>query len=140
MASLTQKVRDFQGLVMASLTQKVLFPLSVPSIEAWAVKRAVQFALELGITEAEFEGDSQTIVNALNTQHPSLAPFGLLIADAKELASKLQHSSFSHVKRAGNCLAHALARKAYSCNSLEVWMESVPPDLEQLYLSCLNLL
>ena len=133
-------VRDFQGLVMASLTQKVLFPLSVPSIEAWAVKRAVQFALELGITEAEFEGDSQTIVNALNTQHPSLAPFGLLIADAKELASKLQHSSFSHVKRAGNCLAHALARKAYSCNSLEVWMESVPPDLEQLYLSCLNLL
>ncbi len=133
-------VRDSQGLVMASLTQKVLFPLSVPSIEAWAVKRSIQFALEIGITEAEFEGDSQTIVNALNAQHPSLAPFGLLLADAKELASKLQNFSFSHVKREGNRLAHALARKAHSCNSLEIWMESIPPDLEQLYLSCLNLL
>uniref|UniRef100_A0A2N9GNK1 RNase H type-1 domain-containing protein n=1 Tax=Fagus sylvatica TaxID=28930 RepID=A0A2N9GNK1_FAGSY len=95
-------VRDSHGLVMASLTQKVRFPHSVLSIEAWAVKRSIQFALEIGITEAEFEGDSQTIVNALNAQHPSLAPFGLLLADAKELASKLQNFSFSHVKREGN--------------------------------------
>ena len=102
------------------------------------MKKSIQFALEIGIIEAEFEGDYQTIVNALNAQHPSLAPFGLLIADAKELANKLQNFSFSHVKREGNCLAHALARKAHSCNSLEVWMESVPPDLEPLYLSCLN--
>ena len=123
---------------MASLTQKVLFPHSVPSIEAWAVKRAIQFVLEIGLTEAEFEGDSQIIVSALNNSHPSLASYGLLITDAKVLASKLQNFSFSHVKRQGNQLAHALARKALSCNSLEVWMESVPPDLELLYLSTLN--
>jgi ribonuclease HI len=102
------------------------------------VKRSIQFALEIGIAEAEFEGDSQTIVNALNAPRPSLAPFGLLIADAKMLASQLQSFSFSHVKREGNRLAHALARKAHSCNSLEVWMESVPPDLEPLYLSSFN--
>ncbi|GMY15487.1 hypothetical protein FCV25MIE_10726 [Fagus crenata] len=131
-------VRDSHGLVMASLTQKVRFPHSVPSIEAWAVKRAIQFVLEIGLTEAEFEGDSQIIVSALNNPHPSLAPYGLLITDAKVLASKLQSFSFSHVKRQGNQLAHALARKALSCNSLEVWMESVPPDLELLYLSSFN--
>jgi hypothetical protein len=28
------------------------------SIEGWAVKRAIQIAIELGIVEAEFEGDS----------------------------------------------------------------------------------
>ena len=133
-------VRNSLGLVMASLTQKVRFPHSVPSIEAWAVKRSIQFALEIGIAEVEFEGDSQTIVTALNAPRPSLAPFGLLIADAKRLASQLQSFSFSHVKREGNRLAHALARKAQYCNSLEVWMESVPPDLEPLYLSSLNLL
>jgi hypothetical protein len=51
-------VRDSRGLVMASLIQKVRFPHSVPSIEAWAVKRSIQFVLEIGLTEAEFEGDS----------------------------------------------------------------------------------
>jgi ribonuclease HI len=132
-------VRDSSGLVMASLSQKVRFPHSVPSIEAWAVKRSIQFVLEIGLTDAKFEGDSQTIVAALNDPKPSLAPFGLLITDAKVLASKLQSFSFSHVKRQGNQLALALARKALSCNSLEVWMESAPPDLELLYLSSLNL-
>uniref|UniRef100_A0A2N9HZ83 RNase H type-1 domain-containing protein n=1 Tax=Fagus sylvatica TaxID=28930 RepID=A0A2N9HZ83_FAGSY len=131
-------VRDSSGLVMASLVQKVLFPHSIPSIEAWAAKRSIQFALEIGLPEAEFEGDSQIIVSALKDTHPSLAPFGLLIEDAKGLARKLQRFSFLHVKRQGNGLAHALARKAQFCNSLEVWMEAVPPDLEHLYLSCLN--
>ena len=131
-------VRDSSGLVMASLVQKVLFPHSIPSIEAWAAKRSIQFALEIGLTEAEFEGDSQIIVTALKDTYPSLAPFGLLIEDAKGLARKLQQFSFSHVKRQGNSLAHALARKAQFCNSIEVWMEAVPPDLEHLYLSCLN--
>uniref|UniRef100_A0A2N9HFF2 Dihydrolipoamide acetyltransferase component of pyruvate dehydrogenase complex n=1 Tax=Fagus sylvatica TaxID=28930 RepID=A0A2N9HFF2_FAGSY len=106
-------VRDSSGLVIASLVQKVRFPHSIPSIEAWAAKRSIQFALEIGLPEAEFE-------------------------DAKVLARKLQQFSFSHVKRQGNRLAHALARKAQFCNSLEVWMEAVPPDLELLYLSSLN--
>ena len=137
-ASIGIIVRDSSGLVMASLVQKVLFPHSIPSIEAWAAKRSIEFALEIGLPEAEFEGDSQIIVTALKDTHPSLAPFGLLIEDAKGLARKLQQFSFSHVKRQGNGLAHALARKAQFCNSLEVWMEAVPPDLEHLYLSCLN--
>uniref|UniRef100_A0A2N9HZK5 Reverse transcriptase domain-containing protein n=1 Tax=Fagus sylvatica TaxID=28930 RepID=A0A2N9HZK5_FAGSY len=102
-------VRDSSGLVMASLSQKVRFPHSVPSIEAWAVKRSIQFVLEIGLTDAKFEGDSQTIVAALNDPKPSLAPFGLLITDAKVLASKLQSFSFSHVKRQGNQLAHAFS-------------------------------
>jgi ribonuclease HI len=102
------------------------------------VKRSIQFALEIGLTKAEFKDDSQIVVIALNDTHPSLASFGLLIEDAKVLARKLQQFSFSHVKRQGNRLAHALARKAHSCNSLEVCMEAVPPDLELLYLSSFN--
>lgn len=59
-------VQDAQGQVMASLVQKIRYPQSVDSIEAWVAKRAVQLALEIGITEAEVEGDSLTIVKALN--------------------------------------------------------------------------
>jgi ribonuclease HI len=128
-------VRNKAGHVMASLVQKVRYPQSVESIEAWAAKRAVQFVSEIGLKEAEFEGDSKTIVAALNDPHHCPTHYGLLIADAKSLANALDSYCFSHVKRQGNGLAHALARMAKHTDILEVWMEDVPPPLQQLYLS-----
>uniref|UniRef100_A0A2N9EK22 CCHC-type domain-containing protein n=1 Tax=Fagus sylvatica TaxID=28930 RepID=A0A2N9EK22_FAGSY len=128
-------VRNKAGHVMASLFQKVRYPQSVESIEAWAAKRAVQFVSEIGLKEAEFEGDSKTIVAALNDPHHCPTHYGLLIADAKSLAHALDSYCFTHVKRQGNGLAHALARMAKHTDILEVWMEDVPPPLQQLYLS-----
>ena len=37
--------------------------------------------------------------------------------------------SFKHVKRDGNSVAHGLAKKAKSSKSLEIWLETVPPDI-----------
>uniref|UniRef100_A0A2N9GYK3 Reverse transcriptase domain-containing protein n=1 Tax=Fagus sylvatica TaxID=28930 RepID=A0A2N9GYK3_FAGSY len=128
-------VRNKAGHVMASLVQKVRYPQSVENIEAWAAKRAVQFVSEIGLKEAEFEGDSKTIVAALNDPHHCPTHYGLLIADAKSLAHALDSYCFTHVKRQGNGLAHALARMAKHTDILEVWMEDVPPPLQQLYLS-----
>jgi ribonuclease HI len=120
---------------MATLVQKVRYPQSVESIEAWAAKRAVQFVSEIGLSEAEFEGDSKTVVAALNSSHSSSSQYGHLIADAKSLASALASYCFTHVKCQGNALAHALARMANTIDSIEVWMEDVPPPTKRLYLS-----
>jgi ribonuclease HI len=128
-------VRNQAGKVMATLVQKVRYPQSVECIEAWAAKRAVQFISEIGLSEAEFEGDSKTVVAALNVSHPSAAPYGHLIADAQSLARALTSFCFSHVKRQGNALAHALARMAKTIDDIEVWMEDVPPPTKRLYLS-----
>ena len=103
------------------------------SIEAWAAKRAIQFAIELGITEAEFEGDSQTIVAALTTPQPCSAPYGLMIADAQTLSLQLHQATFLHVRRQGNSLAHALAHMAKDKDSLQVWMEDVSPNLHSFF-------
>ena len=128
-------VRNKAGHIMALLVQKVRYPQSVESIEAWAAKCAVQFVSEIGLKEAEFEGDSKTIVAALNNPHHCSTHYGLLIADAKSLARALDSYCFTHVKRQGNGVAHALARMAKHTDILEVWMEDVPPPLRQLYLS-----
>ena len=119
---------------MASLVQKVRYPQSVESTEAWAAKQAVQFVTEIGIPEAEFEGDSKTIVAALNTPLHSFTPYGQLIADAKSQANKLKSYCFTHDKRKGNEVAHALARMAIHTDNVEVWMEDVPPPTKRLYL------
>jgi hypothetical protein len=93
--------------------------------------------LEIGITKAKVEGDSPTIVKALNADNLSSSHYGLLVSDAKSLTTRLRSSSFLHVKRQGNCLAHALAHKAKHFDNLEVWMEAAPPDIDSLYLSSL---
>ena len=129
-AGLEVVVRDGQGLPMASLIQKIRFPYSVESVEALAAKRAIQFALEIGLTEGEFEGDSETIVKALKDARLSLAPFRLIVEDARVLSSNLEKVQFHHIKRQGNSIAHALARLAQYCEDFEVWMESVPPTIE----------
>ncbi|XP_030941500.1 uncharacterized protein LOC115966399 [Quercus lobata] len=71
--------RNSDGVVMASLLQLVSLPAIVAKIEALAVRRAVEFALETGITKAIFEGDSDIIYRELSNSNSSLALHGHLI-------------------------------------------------------------
>jgi ribonuclease HI len=128
-------VRNAQGKPMATLSQKIRFPLSVEATEAMAVRRAIRFALELGLTEVEFEGDSQIINDALNGEKYTQADFGVIIEDTKAFARCLHKHLFLHVKRMGNSVAHALARRAQHCTCPNDRMESVPPNIEHLLSS-----
>ena len=44
------------------------------------------------------------------------------------------HTSVEHITREGNCVAHKLARRAANFPFL-VWMESVTPDILEVYQS-----
>ena len=50
-------VRDANGEVIAALAEKITFPGTMEMLEALAARRAVKFAVELGISLYEFEGD-----------------------------------------------------------------------------------
>ena len=54
-------IRNSDGVVMASLSQQIPQLATVAQVEALAARRAVKFALEIGITSPVFEGDSDTI-------------------------------------------------------------------------------
>jgi ribonuclease HI len=125
-------VRTANGSPMATLSQKIRYPLSVAATEAVAARRAVRFALELGLTEVEFEGDSRVITDALTGEKYAQADFGVIIADTKAMAQLLHKHSFLHVNRMGNSVAHALARRAQYCNTPNDRMEHVPPNIQQL--------
>ena len=92
----------------------------------------MEFVLELDITNAVFEGDSKSICRELQDPGPSLALHGHLIQDVKLLSNSFHFVSFSHLRREGNTVAHALARSAISRPSLTVWMEDIPPDIRHL--------
>ena len=65
--------------------------------------------------------------------------FGHILQDIRLLISSFIFVSFCHVRRQGNCMAHRLARRAIS-SSLDVWMESVPPDTIDVYNADLSLI
>ncbi|KAL0007162.1 hypothetical protein SO802_008664 [Lithocarpus litseifolius] len=120
-------IRNCHGMVMASLSQKISLPQTVVEMETLAATRALEFSLELGFSKAILEGDSETVIKALQDGSPSLAPFGLLlIRDAQEAANFFTCISYVHVRRNGNYVAHNLARYARHITGFSVWMEDVP--------------
>ena len=122
-------VRNSEGAVIASLSQQIPLPATITQVEALAVRRATEFAMKLGITSAVLERDSEIIHRELICTEPSLALYGHIIHDVKQLASYFACIRFVHIRRQGNNVVHALARKAVTSPDLNVWMEDVPPDI-----------
>ena len=52
-----------------------------------------------------------------------------MIQDIRYLVSSFVSHSFTHVRRQGNNVAHALTRWAINSPNLTVWMEDAPPDI-----------
>ena len=54
-------IRDVKGHVIAVLAEKIPYPGSMEVLEALAVRRVARFVVELGLTDSEFEGDSEVV-------------------------------------------------------------------------------
>ena len=131
-AGLGVVIRDSAGLIIGALSQKIRYPGSVDMVEALAASRAVVFAKELCLQSMVVEGDSLRVIQALIDDRPSRTMFGNVIADIHSLVSNID-CSFCHVKREGNKLAHALARRAVASADSDVWLEELPRDLEDIF-------
>ncbi|KAL0010265.1 hypothetical protein SO802_005373 [Lithocarpus litseifolius] len=80
-ASIGVVIRDSKGQVMVSLAQRIPLPSTVIEVEALAVRRAMELALETGLNKGVLEGDSLILMNALKSNSHSLAQFGHIIND-----------------------------------------------------------
>lgn len=80
---------DYQGDIMACLcsSQSLLSHLIV--VEYIALRRAITFCMELGFVSTQFEGDSQILINAINSEVESEAWFGHLVEEAKFFFSSI---------------------------------------------------
>ena len=105
-------VQDKEGLVIAAMSEKIPQLLQPTEIEAMVATRALEFAREVGISEAILEGDSLLVIKALATKDIGLASFGLLIQDAYRFTSAFSLLPHSHTKREGNQVAHDLVKLA----------------------------
>ena len=54
---------------MASLSQKISLPQTVVELETLAATRAIEFSIELGFSKVILEGDSETVIKALQDNY-----------------------------------------------------------------------
>ena len=69
------------------MAEQVSLPNSVAAVKAIAASRLVTCAKEIGLNSTMLDGDSTTIIDSLKNDEVSLANYGHLIKDAKDIAS-----------------------------------------------------
>ena len=117
------------GGVIASLLEQKSLSATITQVEALAASRVALFVVELSITSAVLEGDSNIVYKDLSSSKPSVALHGHIIHDVKQLASYFSCIHFTHTRRQGNSVAHALARRTISSPNLNIQIENVPLDI-----------
>ena len=132
-------IRDWNGQVVMYMAETFPLPFLVTAMEVIATTKALLFANDLDLPSIVLESDSKITIDALAGENSSLAEYGHLVDEAKELAKDFMYIEFSHVLRQKNSAAHNIARHARHVSEYSVWMEDVPPLCNSSEIGfCLN--
>ena len=123
-------IRNEAGEVIAALSKKWKWPLGALEAEAKALEAGVEFARDVGISEAEFESDSLMICNAVQGLISPPVSVSNVLAGVINQLSRFRHWSITHIKRQGNVPAHLLAQHAKDVEDYVAWLEEYPSLIE----------
>ncbi|KAL0012228.1 hypothetical protein SO802_007336 [Lithocarpus litseifolius] len=122
-------IRDFEGMVLAALSERIPLPSTVEDVEALACRKAISFSIELGLQDVVFEVDSEIIYRHLISDSTCMTAFGHIVDDSRWLSKSLRSASFSHVRRNGNRVADKLAKLAKFLCEPQIWIEDIHRDV-----------
>lgn len=74
---------DGTAAVIAAQCNSFVGVLDLTVAEARAALMAIQLCKEQGFTKVHFEGDAQTVVNAMNSKEVDWSGVGLLVEDIR---------------------------------------------------------
>ncbi|XP_075659223.1 uncharacterized protein LOC142629125 [Castanea sativa] len=123
---------DCDGEAIGALSMPIPLAQLVAAMEALACCGVVKFAIEIGLFQVVFEGDSVVIINALTKDTGELSSYGNILEDICTLVFVFQLVEFNHVPRNCNSVTNAFAKKVSSVLRLQVWLEDIPPDIVPL--------
>jgi hypothetical protein len=110
----------------------IVDPLTVETVAVW---HAAQFVCEMGYQKVVLEGNSLSVISALQRVGPCGSGCGQLISDTQIILSSLEHHSFKHVKRDANKAAHGIGKFALSQLLDKVWVDGCSPIIQHIVLA-----
>lgn len=124
--------RDEWGKVLLFATRRWEGRLEVECAEAMAARFGAQIAWRFGYSNVWLEGDSNTVVNHINDCSHGFSPISLIYDDVGRLSKLFNAFVISHVKRAGNTIAHLVARWDTGGSPELICMNSIPQSISTL--------
>ena len=124
--------RSSDGGVRMMGVRRLVAQWDAITAEAMAARYAVELSLRFNYDRVIFEGDALMVIGAVKRQGGGASPLYHVFNDIHRLCLGLDFVSFSHVKRAGNAVAHLLARWQCEHNSELVWFGSFPQSIDTL--------
>ncbi|XP_042939545.1 uncharacterized protein LOC122274584 [Carya illinoinensis] len=115
--------RNSEGDILTCLCLNIQAAVKPILAEALALRRALFFSHELGLSNVLFEGDSQTIVKKSNSREEILADYGVVVDDIRTMLRDRPHWSVQFTYRKANNTTHILAKLGLTCKDENVWME-----------------
>ena len=82
---------------------------------------------DLGLGNICLEGDAKLVTDALAGNYPPPVSIHMIIKGIQRWSLTVQEWQVSHVSRAGNCVAHLMARNAKYVIDSVIWVEETPP-------------
>ncbi|XP_075663115.1 uncharacterized protein LOC142632627 [Castanea sativa] len=125
-------IRDWRGEAIGALSMSVPAAQTVAELEALACRRAVQFAVELGLQDVVFEGYSLQVIQAISQDSSDFLPYGHIIEDIRIHLAAFSTDDFIFNTRHCNVVVDALAKKAKNFRESRVWIDSLPMDIAPL--------
>ncbi|XP_062005888.1 uncharacterized protein LOC133723072 [Rosa rugosa] len=123
--------RDHEGTLKGAVAAPLVGNISPRAVESLALLHGLRYALHVGFTKLEVEGDALTVLNTLHDKHDDLSSEGHILDEVKQLFQFFSFCSWHFVRRDCNKVAHRLAKEALQLSHPFVCLESGPIWLHQ---------
>ena len=103
-------IRDSCGGLLVTAAMRMNVAWDARTAEAAAARYGVMVARRFGFTNVCLEGDLLSVISSLYSKHLGFAPIFSLFSNVITLSEVFNVVSYCHVRRAGNTVAHLMAR------------------------------
>ena len=135
MAGLGAVIKDSGGkIVAAGISQAHLRGnVSYTEAEAEALQWGLKVTREAGLNSVIIETDCLEVAELINNTKGSKTEIFWTIADIRNQRRDYQKVIVQHVSRNCNAYAHCLAKFALGSNSPNVWLNSIPAEVQIVF-------
>lgn len=102
-------------------------PATVPMAEALALRDALIYAYQHGLSHIQVEGDSKLIIDCIKNVCTTPWSLKAIIRDIRQLAAQCAVTSWNHIFREANFAADAIATYGHNLANMYIWQNVVPP-------------
>lgn len=125
-------IRDNMGQLLVAAAKRIESQWTSEVGEAGAARYGMEVARRFGFERIVLESDAANVIKAIQSKADGSAPIYLIFDDIRKLSDSFSSFQCMHVRRAGNMVAHSVARWDTGNSMERICMNSFPQGIQTL--------